>query len=673
MVDDAREVAARRFSGRDAELEVFERVLSRDDSAVVWVFGPGGIGKSALTAAFLRRAEQSGARTAFVDLRTVEPDIVALRALIDRAADGPADRRLVLAIDAFERATGCVDWMYEHLLGSVPSGTILILAGREGPDRLWREHSNWSVLTEIVALRALSGPESSLLLERSGVEPDLVAAAAEIARGHPLALVLLAEVSRTAPCVPTELSDVPDLIAQLVGQIVEDLPSEEHRTTLDVAALARVTTRGLLRATGNPSEADRLFDWLRSQPYVSDVSEGLCLHDLTRDVLEADLRRADPDRYALLHHRIRDHVLSRAGRPGAADGLVRDLIYLHRGSSMMSSYWDWATFGNVEVTGLRPPDEAVIVELLRRNGVAAEVPIAHYWMARQPEAFRVVRSPTGEMVGVSAELLLDQPSEQDLLHDPCVAAVWDHAQRNDPLRPGQRIGIHRFFEDRECGQTASATFNVVSAACAKTWLTTPGLAWYYVAAIRDEEYWGPMMSYLDFQRIRSADHVIGTTAHPVFAHDWRRRGPAHWLDLMEERELGAEVAAPAPPPSVVALDAGDFQVAVRAALRDLARPDRLAHNPLIRSRVVADSRASPDAAALMSVMIAARDALVDDPRTYKARRALDRTFFHGAISQEAAAAVLDMAFSTYRRHLSTGIAMLTEQLWGWELYGYGAP
>jgi carotenoid cleavage oxygenase len=45
----------------------------------------------------------------------------------------------------------------------------------------------------------------------------------------------------------------------------------------------------------------------------------------------------------------------------------------------------------------------------------------------------------------------------------------------------------------------------------------------------------------------------------------------------------------------------------------------------------------------------AQAALPDDPRTEKARRALDHTYFHGATSREAAAGTLHMAFSTYRR------------------------
>lgn len=136
---------------------------------------------------------------------------------------------------------------------------------------------------------------------------------------------------------------------------------------------------------------------------------------------------------------------------------------------------------------------------------------------------------------------------------------------------------------------------------------------------------------------------------------------------MESRELGAGVHPTFDPaPVLVALTEEAFRDAVRAALRDLARPDRQSDNPLTLSRVVRD--AGPEAS-LGDVLRDAKAALEVDPRTDKARRALDRTYFHGTTSQEASAEVLHMAFSTYRRHLKAGIDALVGTLWRWELYG----
>ena len=48
-------------------------------------------------------------------------------------------------------------------------------------------------------------------------------------------------------------------------------------------------------------------------------------------------------------------------------------------------------------------------------------------------------------------------------------------------------------------------------------------------------------------------------------------------------------------------------------------------------------------------------------------RVLDRTFVHAAPNQEGAAEVLDLPFSTYRRHLAKAIERLTDLLWAVEI------
>ena len=46
---------------------------------------------------------------------------------------------------------------------------------------------------------------------------------------------------------------------------------------------------------------------------------------------------------------------------------------------------------------------------------------------------------------------------------------------------------------------------------------------------------------------------------------------------------------------------------------------------------------------------------------------LDRTYVHAAPTQEAAAEVLDLPFSTYRRHLARALERLTDLLWAVEI------
>ncbi len=79
-------------------------------------------------------------------------------------------------------------------------------------------------------------------------------------------------------------------------------------------------------------------------------------------------------------------------------------------------------------------------------------------------------------------------------------------------------------------------------------------------------------------------------------------------------------------------------MSVRQALRDIRRSDRLAANPLLRSRLVlahADGEASVQT--LREIIQEAAQRLGADPRDEKLFRVVDRTFLHPAASQDKAA------------------------------------
>jgi hypothetical protein len=72
-------------------------------------------------------------------------------------------------------------------------------------------------------------------------------------------------------------------------------------------------------------------------------------------------------------------------------------------------------------------------------------------------------------------------------------------------------------------------------------------------------------------------------------------------------------------------------------------------------------------AVLQSLITAAAETLQSSPRDAKLYRALYHTYFKPAPTQEQAAELLDVPFSTYRRHLKSGILRLTEMLWQQEI------
>ena len=114
----------------------------------------------------------------------------------------------------------------------------------------------------------------------------------------------------------------------------------------------------------------------------------------------------------------------------------------------------------------------------------------------------------------------------------------------------------------------------------------------------------------------------------------------------------AELLRPAP------LGRDAFEEAVRTALRDVNRPDRLAANPLTGTALGPDLRTS---------LLTGIARLGDEPKGEPLCRVLDRTYLCGTPSQEAAAEVLGLPFSTYRRYLGRATARLVDVLWAVEV------
>jgi hypothetical protein len=112
------------------------------------------------------------------------------------------------------------------------------------------------------------------------------------------------------------------------------------------------------------------------------------------------------------------------------------------------------------------------------------------------------------------------------------------------------------------------------------------------------------------------------------------------------------------------LGRAEFDAAVKRALRDLRRPDLLAHNPLLSCGLVLDAaEARPATDALIDLIEQAADLLRQHPRDDKLYRVIDRTFLRPAPSQEIAAELLGLPSSTYRRHLTQGVSRIASWLW----------
>ena len=209
---------------------------------MLFVHGPGGIGKSTLLDEMRRRAVARGRPVVSLDGRDVAGSIPAVAAAAATLGHDPCP---VLLVDSYELLAPLDRWFRRELLPSLPAGAVAVLAGREPPSAEWSADAGWRRLLFACALTALDPAESADLLGRFGAPESARAQLAILGRGHPLALVLLAEAAASGRA-PGKLDDLPDLVAALCAVLVRDVPDAAHRIGLATCAHAHRTTEGLL-------------------------------------------------------------------------------------------------------------------------------------------------------------------------------------------------------------------------------------------------------------------------------------------------------------------------------------------------------------------------------------------------------------------------------------------
>ncbi|ACY98526.1 MULTISPECIES: AAA family ATPase [Thermomonospora] len=681
LADRLRQARRRRFVGRAEELELLRSALACDEPpfGVLFVHGPGGVGKSTLLTMLAEVAEEAGARPVRLDARTLEPTPPAFLAAV-RALGGDRERegaRTVLMVDTCELLAPLEEWLREEFLPSLPATTLVVLAGRHPPSPHWRADPGWRELLRVVALRNLPPRDGQALLSAAGVPRRLHRRVLAATHGHPLALSLVADViaqhlarRRETAEPPLPLGD-PHVVRVLLENFIDTVPSRLHRRALEVCAHARFTTEELLRAVLEDGDAHELFEWLCGLSFIETGVHGLFPHDVARDVLDTELRWRDPASYHDLHRRIRGHIVAQVQRSTGLEQQRRtaDFVFLHRANPVVSRFWDWETFGLAHADELRPKDRDPLLAMTELHQGPEQAELLAFWMDRPAARILPIRTAgEEEPIGYAGMLALHEAGEPDIAADPGARAVWQYALRNGAPRPGEQVWVARFFMDREHYQRPSPSQNVVTTRHIQHLLSSKALAWDFIAGYEDADFWEPLLRHIDYHRVHEASYEVGGRRYGVFAHDFRRLGVEEWLDLMSDREIGAEAAPPTGPAPELVLSRPDFAEAVRAALRDLHRDDRLAGSPLLRSRVVRE-RGEPVPDTLRALLCEAAQALGADVRDDRPYRAIDRTYLRPAATQERAAEILGLPFSTYRRHLARGVERIVDWLWTRELQG----
>lgn len=650
------------FVGRSTELTTFAEALDgRRDTRLMFVHGPGGIGKTTLLDAMARLGGQTGSEIVHLDARGLECSPAAVRQAIDDRSGG-AGGTAALLVDGYELLTPLDRWFRTELLPSRPAEAVTVLAGRDAPAPDWWLDPGWRRLISVHALDVLDETESRELLAGLGVT-DQVERLAWLGRGYPLALAMLAEVDRSGGR-PDELADAPDAVRRLCALILDDAPDDDHRLGLATCAHATRTTQDLLvRVVGE--RAPQVWSWLESRPYVRHGALGLYVHDVVRELFEAELAHRTPVAYAQLHRTVRGYFLDRIKDPAELhpERAAAEVLLLHRRTPLAEHTSILRDRGLLSVSRASPAAREEIVALIEANEGAAVADLARRWLAAQPRAAYHVRADSGT-AAFSVHVLL--PGPDDLMaDDPVARTAWQLAEQHGPLRPGERIDVARFSGASTHYQGDPLQLLVSGVSSILEWATVPA-AWTFMTPRT-----GHFATYFEYLGMTRMCDLTVDDGPPIVIHGWNRQRftAADFFELMAIRELTGEIGPPAaellrPAP----LTRSGFDAAVRDALRRLTHSGGLAGSALLQTTLVdrsADDAENELAATLRRVIAE----LADERGGAEHRRVLERTYLGGAVSQEAAAEVLDLPFSTYRRHLGRATERLVEVLWAIELSG----
>ena len=414
-----------------------------------------------------------------------------------------------------------------------------MLAGREPPDAGWSADPGWRQLLRRLDLACMPPAESVELLARLGVPADQRGRLAALGRGHPLTLTLLAEACAGGSCRPGSTS-FRNWSPSCAGCWSARFRTPTTAPGWRPAPHAYRTTEDLLAATVG-RRAPEVWAWLSARPFVGRSGDGLYLHDLVRDVFDAEFAQRNPDAYVALHRTMRQHAVSRLFDPTSLsrhrDAI--ELMLLHQRSPLEPQVRQLRDTGVLAMVPAAPADRAGVLELVAGTEGPEAAEIYGRWIEAQPDGLYAARSETG--VEAFALHVYVSPEDNPVPEDPGRPgrAGRDRAPVSR-CAPGERVGICRAIGNRGTyGRDALAVL-AGSVSSLVEWLSRP-IAWTVVTAPY-EDFWRPFFEYLGFGVLARVPFGGGD----VTAYGWdRRRLPLEeFLELTGRRELTGETGPP---------------------------------------------------------------------------------------------------------------------------------
>ncbi len=622
---------AARFTGRDEILALVDATLADSVMAsVLLVHGNGGVGKSALLRAVARRARDAGRTVWALDARTIGGDLAELEHRLADAFDRPAP---VVLLDALEHAPALERAMRERIIPGLGVGAVVVLAGRDRPERGWLA-GGWEHVARVLPLEPLSRPETRRLLAHHGiVDADQVARITEWSRGLPLAVTVAATAGASGA------DDHTDLDALIVHHLVDHSLTHLDRRVLEVAAVAVAVDGPLLGEVLTDLRDTEPHAALRATTIAESLGDRVALHDTVRQVLRRQLRERAPARHRTLVCRVADHLRNRI-----LDGESELLIEL--ADLIDDPVLRWGMVGDrsrYHVDRVRDGDVAEIdAALAAQTWWASDRRFFH----DAPDTVVVARDRAGAIAGFSIAVTPDRApawSGDDVVLDAWLSDARIRVPDGDVILWRRECDLET-MRDPTTGSTVTAVLN-------EAVVRTCGLAnprWFYGDVDRTNEAMVQLSTAMGAVHVPDADIVTGRRTTSLHVLDHGAGGFVATVHAMVHQSLGLPAPAPEPPSLTEVVD---------HVLRSFDDDDALASSPL--------AQGTERAARAESVRGAVRDATVrafgQGERDALLRSVLERGYLDPAANHAAAARALHLSRATYFRRLRDARSRLVRE------------
>ncbi|MEP6559935.1 MAG: LuxR family transcriptional regulator, partial [Nakamurella sp.] len=545
------EASAARFVGRVRERAQLAALVSgRTGPAVVFVSGPGGVGKSALVAATVAGLAK---RVVTLDGRTIEPtpggflsalahDLRSPPILSPSEAGGlfEAIGVAVLVVDSFERLNLLDAWLRNDFLPALPAQSTTVLVGRRPANVAWRAAPGWRSLLAELVVGELADDDAAALIARHGLPVDAAARVRHFGRGHPLALEIAAEAVVRHGDLDLSDSTLGEVIEELFQTLIDDLDPAERRT-VETASILRRVTRPLLTAVldRNGQDVDAAWRTLCQLPFTSMTRSGLELDPLAHNVIAGGLEISEPAYVADVRRRGAEAALRDAGGGRSWDGTA-DLLYLVQNPIIRNSYVPPGDQQHPVERAVLDDRDAIMSISVRHDGAAGTAAIGQWWTAHQ-ENFMVYRGASGEVAAFSVVVRLSEIDTCLTAVDPVVTAVLDDVRKR-PLPPEAEVLLLRSALGRRRGEYPSPELGSLVVDLKRLYLELrPRLSRVY-SVVRDWDSVGPVMRIMGFGKVQPEIPVGNRVVH-LCALDFGPGSVDGWLARHVLVESGEPVTA----------------------------------------------------------------------------------------------------------------------------------